>query len=429
MTAEIAILNKEAVALAADSAVSAHIGNGNKIFTSANKLFALSYQHPVGIMVYNNAHFMEVPWETIIKTFRSTIPKKGFDKLEDYTNYFLSFLSHCDAVLPSDVEARYLVNFISGNFIQIRKDLETRVTTIFRDKGKIDDATTNNVLSELIDTQKTLWEKADGTADGCAVVEVGTNAVNQYKKEIEGLINSIFINLHLSEELKNALFVIGANIICKGYNGTSNSGIVIAGFGEKEYFPSIHAFSVEGKVHDILRRNAIFKATVSSTQPGLIIPFAQREMVDRFMEGVDPAYKSIVNGYVSELCKEYAKKVVENVDGIPTAKKDNLREALIKVGENLAKDFERKISQAAVNQFILPVYSVISLLPKNELAIMAESLVSITSLKRQFSAQEETVKGPIDVAVISKWDGFIWIKRKHYFQSEFNPQFEKKYEN
>ena len=39
MTAEIAILNKEAVALAADSAVAAHIGNGNKIFTSANKSF------------------------------------------------------------------------------------------------------------------------------------------------------------------------------------------------------------------------------------------------------------------------------------------------------------------------------------------------------------------------------------------------------
>ena len=35
----------------------------------------------------------------------------------------------------------------------------------------------------------------------------------------------------------------------------------------------------------------------------------------------------------------------------------------------------------------------------------------------------ETVAGPIDVAVISKGDGFIWIKRKHYFERELNPQF------
>jgi len=39
----------------------------------------------------------------------------------------------------------------------------------------------------------------------------------------------------------------------------------------------------------------------------------------------------------------------------------------------------------------------------------------------------ETVGGPIDVAVISKVDGFIWIKRKHYFKIELNPQFSANY--
>ncbi len=35
----------------------------------------------------------------------------------------------------------------------------------------------------------------------------------------------------------------------------------------------------------------------------------------------------------------------------------------------------------------------------------------------------ETVGGPIDVVVISKGDGFVWIKRKHYFKPELNPHF------
>ena len=51
MTAEIAILNREAVALAADSAVTMIGSSGEKIFTSANKLFTLSKYHPVGIIV------------------------------------------------------------------------------------------------------------------------------------------------------------------------------------------------------------------------------------------------------------------------------------------------------------------------------------------------------------------------------------------
>jgi hypothetical protein len=35
----------------------------------------------------------------------------------------------------------------------------------------------------------------------------------------------------------------------------------------------------------------------------------------------------------------------------------------------------------------------------------------------------ETVGGPIDVAVITKGDGLIWIKRKHYFDKELNHAF------
>jgi hypothetical protein len=62
-------------------------------------------------------------------------------------------------------------------------------------------------------------------------------------------------------------------------------------------------------------------------------------------------------------------------------------------------------------------------LPKEELAGMAESLVSLTSFKRRVSHDPETVGGPIDVAVISKGDGFIWIKEKHYFDLALNHQF------
>ena len=63
------------------------------------------------------------------------------------------------------------------------------------------------------------------------------------------------------------------------------------------------------------------------------------------------------------------------------------------------------------------------MLPKDELASMAESLVSITSFKRKVGKGSETVGGPIDVAIISKGNGFIWVKRKHYFKSELNPHF------
>src|SRR5437660_1390153 len=77
MTAEIAIMNKIGVALAADSAVS--IGGENvesgptKVYNSVNKLFALSRCNPVGIMIYGRAEFLAVPWESIIKLYQEQI--------------------------------------------------------------------------------------------------------------------------------------------------------------------------------------------------------------------------------------------------------------------------------------------------------------------------------------------------------------------
>jgi hypothetical protein len=46
-------------------------------------------------------------------------------------------------------------------------------------------------------------------------------------------------------------------------------------------------------------------------------------------------------------------------------------------------------------------------------AKMAEALVSLTAfLKRMAADQDETVAEPIDVAILSKGDGFIWVKHK-----------------
>ena len=58
-------MNKNAIALAADSAVT--IGKHLAIHNSANKLFALSKIEPVGVIIYSNADFMGIPVEIILK--------------------------------------------------------------------------------------------------------------------------------------------------------------------------------------------------------------------------------------------------------------------------------------------------------------------------------------------------------------------------
>lgn len=48
----------------------------------------------------------------------------------------------------------------------------------------------------------------------------------------------------------------------------------------------------------------------------------------------------------------------------------------------------------------------------DDMTNMAESLIFITNLQRPITAAKEPVGGPVDVAVITKADGFVWVKHK-----------------
>jgi hypothetical protein len=88
VTAEIAILNRSAVALAADSAVTLGVRGQQKIYNSVDKLFQLTLNEPVGIMIFGGAEYMGVPIETAIKKFRDSdyaTPKKT---LKEYSAAF-----------------------------------------------------------------------------------------------------------------------------------------------------------------------------------------------------------------------------------------------------------------------------------------------------------------------------------------------------
>ena len=76
-----------------------------------------------------------------------------------------------------------------------------------------------------------------------------------------------------------------------------------------------------------------------------------------------------------------------------------------------------------INSSTNPILNSINALSKEDLGNMAESLIHITSLRRKVDEGLETVGGDIDVAIISKGDGFVWAKRKHYFDSGLNYQF------
>ena len=103
--------------------------------------------------------------------------------------------------------------------------------------------------------------------------------------------------------------------------------------------------------------------------------------------------------------------------------KNAIKKRLGTDANNLLNGYFEQLQTHKQLEHIGPILSMVRVLPKDELAAMAEALVNLTAFKRRMTDELETVGGPIDVAVISKGDGLVWVRRKHYFSPELNQHF------
>jgi hypothetical protein len=148
-------------------------------------------------------------------------------------------------------------------------------------------------------------------------------------------------------------------------------------------------------------------------------------MVSLFMNGVDPGFADFIKSFVAKSFSDGYPEIVKNMIGsqLSRAKTARMMSRLKQVAGKLTAALESATDDYSREMHWLPIIEIVNHLPKEELAAMAEALVNLTSFKRHVTKDAETVGGPIDVAVISRGDGLVWIKRKHYFSTELNRHF------
>lgn len=206
----------------------------------------------------------------------------------------------------------------------------------------------------------------------------------------------------------------------------SYTGIAFVGFGENEYYPTCVHIDIFGIICNKVvyqNRNTI---SISMNNQMQIIPLAQTENVYTYIMGISNQIQDSVTRCTKEISKAVIKQILDEVQ----------QKANITLPPSpSADDYSEKISifllraiQTLTRENRDKIYRALRFLSIPDLAQMAKSLVELTSLKKRISLECDTVGGPIDVAVISKGDGFIWIDRKHYFKKELNEHFFTEYE-
>jgi hypothetical protein len=219
----------------------------------------------------------------------------------------------------------------------------------------------------------------------------------------------------------NTLTNVVLEILRHGVFAGGSTGVVFAGFGASDPFPALVEVTVDDIVANKLRWTMLRKLEISHSNQALLIPFAQSEMVYTFMEGIDPALDELTKSVVEKVLLSLPDEI-DHVSNISARSRNKIRQHFKSHISALLPSLWDQLKGYRHQVFSGPVSQIISHLPKDELGAMAEALVNLTSFRRRVSTDRETVGGPIDVAVITRGDGFVWIKRKHYFDPDLNPR-------
>lgn len=385
-------MNKRGIALAADSAVT--LGNGKKIYHTAEKLFSLSPSLPIAIMTFGAADMMSVPWETVVKIYAQKLGSRRFDTLDQYAKDFLSFIEGATTLFPIEDQNSHVEGAVRAVWSGLYND---KLAERFGESSQASDADKIAALTEIVHSDHEIWTKKYSDLEGLGP-DYGARVVKVYKDVIDRVEKQAFAGLKLPATLRADLRKTVSFMYSKEwFHPVDDSGVVIAGMGESEPFPVLFEYRVGTVAAGKLRYAKTDEARVG-TADAVVIPFAQRETIDMIIGGIHPRLRS---------------KLIDEVErwmpnGGKTAKAKHPERI-----EKKKREFVEYLRAEIREGYDQPFMGAVSALPRKDLAKMAEVLVNLTAfLMRMTVDQNETVAEPIDVALLSKCDGFIWVKHK-----------------
>ena len=424
MTSEVVLMNRSAVAMAADSAVTISGANYLKTYNSVDKLFPLVDGQPVAVMIYNNAEIMSTPWETVISLYREHAAGRPMDTVEAYSQDFLNFISGNPDLFPADHQDTEFFKHVLVVFTILAEDFDFQVQKFQEAKaGRVRDHV-NQIFEFVVDQLINDYERnLDETPrkDLEAFPQgMGEQIRRRYREEINELIESLmqaltqsYTGLHVTDGLRKKLTDIAVYSVTRDAFFEHYTGIVVAGFGRLDKYPSMRSYLTSSVVLGLLKHRRDRVADMSSETGPVVQPFAQDRMIRTFLTGMDDHLRMFMFGETLKLSTTITSDLIGRVPNLS----DDQRQALW-------ADYSENNLIAALREFFgsldryqhvvhtLPIYRAISTLPKKELGETAASLIKLNSFQQKVMNSIETVGGPIDVALITRNGGLEWRREK-----------------
>ena len=358
MTSQVAVFNLEGVAVASDSIRTLTRGGMRRTFDTGEKLFDLGVGHRVVMLTSGSASLMRVPMSVLIEGFRASLTEP-FGSLADYATAFLAWLGSRVELSDAAAQDAHFGWQLRDYYGMVRSDVMDAIAH----GGPADEpwdspsviATVTRTVDSLVDALKNRDDlQGINNRQDENYLDAHRELIEfSYIDQVEGMPRTVAADWRLTQELPRL-------ILQKAESWARDCVVAFIGFGTDDPFPRQSTLTIHGVVNDQVRAELREEARISVANSACVSSFGQ-----------DDAIRTFLNGHRGELHSE------GGLDDIG------------------------------------PVLEAIELLPRSELAGVAEALVGVQALSAALTCQQPTVGGPIDVVLVTRSHGVQWLRRKY----------------
>jgi hypothetical protein len=412
MTSEIAVMNQRAVALAADSAVTLIDGGTVVVRNDQRKLYNLVEGRAVGVMFFGVADIMGHPWEHLIEHYQKKVRPKEFAHLGDYAQSFTGMLDNLNEFFPPDRQKDDFKRLLASVYRYI-----FHLAQYLRETGEDQTINDAQILAEAISR---IWHDYQFRDDGvprpdlaCFPQGFAAKVAREHAQIIDELIGYGFAPFGLGASAVQQLKEIAVFAVVKDLFLEDVTGLVFAGFGNDDRYPVCVTYLLSAIVLGIVKRGRASVDVIDTEIRSKIRMFADSEVTHAFIRGIDFGLERRVYSTMRMMLHAVVDEVVEAFPDADAARRDQVRKRFKSdLVPQYLDAFRGMIGDYQQQAYINPVLRVLEIAARRELADTARELVSLNVFKKRIMAQKQTVGGAIDVAVISRENGFQWFTKQ-----------------
>lgn len=439
MTSVVGILNKRGIALAADSAVTRKRnkeGGGlrlvEKCTKNGNKMVRLSGNtNPakITVMFTGNAEYLGTPWDVIARRYRQKRGDTVHATVEDAAIDFFEFIAENLAFWNECAVNEFMDNLMVNTFYEISRRI-SRTDTERDERGEMIHPDAFIKAFKMIVAARKRGAKVRGLCP-----KFKEYSIEKFRENIAGMVDSFLKGYEPTEDEdtewfcerypKEVLEAIRPDFeeallakISSRNESDDSAELIFCGFGAEQEYPSLVPATVCGGFdfhvnYHIRQRDVV---SISDERPVAICPFAQKDVIKSIIMGIHTRWWSYAYENLRQMIEPATTAIFNPFEGEekPEGLMEKLREVKVQdllckfpgEAEEMLDTTQREWEEALANYDL------------EEMAALADSLIELTGFHRILTFSEEQVGGTVDLAVMSKEDGFNWLRRKNWYHKD-----------